>query len=202
MLANSYLEGDFDGIGVEFNIFQDTIYVIAPISGGPSESAGLQAGDKIVQVNGENVAGINISNQGVFEKLRGPKGTKVTLTILRKEAKKPLDYIITRNKIPTTSVDVSYMIDAATGYIKVNRFSANTYNEFKEALTERRKKGMKQLVLDLRDNPGGYMDRATKMADEFLSGTKKLCTPTAKATNTIRKPTPRATAILSMAPWW
>ncbi|MFC5271310.1 S41 family peptidase [Adhaeribacter terreus] len=173
-LANSYLEGDFDGIGVEFNIFQDTIYVIAPISGGPSESAGLQAGDKIVKVDGVNVAGINISNQGVFEKLRGPKGTKVTLTILRKEAKKPLTYTITRNKIPTTSVDVSYMIDAVTGYIKINRFSANTFDEFRSAITALRKKGMKQLVLDLRDNPGGYMDRATKIADEFLSGNKKI----------------------------
>jgi carboxyl-terminal processing protease len=173
-VANSYLEADFDGIGIEFNIFQDTIYVIAPISGGPSEAAGLQAGDKIVKVNGQNVAGTNISNQQVFEKLRGEKGTKVVLTILRKESKKPLAYTITRNKIPTTSVDVSYMIDAQTGYVKVNRFAANTYDEFKEALIGLRRKGMKQLVLDLRDNPGGYMDRATKIADEFISGRKKI----------------------------
>ena len=174
IVANSYLEGDFDGIGVEFNIFQDTIYVIAPISGGPSEAAGLQAGDKIIAVNGKKVAGVSITNQGVFEKLRGPKGTKVTLTILRKESKKPLSYTITRNKIPTTSVDVSYMIDGRIGYIKINRFSANTYDEFKAALGKLKQKGLQQLVLDLRDNPGGYMDKAIKIADEFISGNKKI----------------------------
>ncbi|KAA9340272.1 S41 family peptidase [Adhaeribacter soli] len=174
IVANSYLEGDFDGIGVEFNIFQDTIYVIAPISGGPSEAAGLQAGDKIIAVNGKKVAGVSITNQGVFEKLRGPKGTKVNLTILRKESKKPLSYTITRHKIPTTSVDVSYMIDGRTGYIKINRFSANTYDEFKSALGKLKQKGLQQLVLDLRDNPGGYMDKAIKIADEFISGNKKI----------------------------
>jgi len=174
IVANSYLEGDFDGIGVEFNIFQDTIFVISPISGGPSESAGLKPSDRIIKVNGQNVAGVKITNQEVFEKLRGPKGTRVTLTILRKESKKPLNYVITRNKIPTTSVDVSYMIDPQTGYIKINRFSANTYDEFKEALVAMRQKGMTRLVLDLRDNPGGYMDKATKIADEFISGNKKI----------------------------
>ncbi|HSI91736.1 MAG TPA: S41 family peptidase, partial [Adhaeribacter sp.] len=181
-LANSYLEGDFEGIGIEFNIFQDTIYVIAPISGGPSESAGLMAGDKIVKVDGKNVAGVNISNQGVFDKLRGPKGTKVNLTILRKEARKPLEFTITRNKIPTTSVDVSYMIDATTGYIKINRFAANTFEEFQDALTALKKKGMKRLLLDLRDNPGGYMNRANEIADEFLSGHKKIVYTDGKGT--------------------
>ena len=174
IVANSYLEADFDGIGVEFNIFQDTIFVIAPISGGPSESAGLRPSDRIIKVNGQNVAGVQISNQEVFEKLRGPKGTRVTLTILRKESKKPLSYVIIRNKIPTTSVDVHYMIDAHTGYIKINRFSANTYDEFDVALNELKKKGMNRLVLDLRENPGGYMDKATKIADEFISGNKKI----------------------------
>lgn len=173
-LANSYLEGNFNGIGIEFNIFQDTIYVIAPISGGPSEAAGLQANDKIVKVDGKVVAGVGISNQQVFEKLRGQKGTKVTITILRKESKKPLSFTLTRNKIPTTSVDVSYMVDANTGYIKINRFASNTYDEFKDALNALRKQGMTQLVLDLRDNPGGYMDRATKIADEFISGNKRI----------------------------
>lgn len=173
-MANAYLEGDFEGIGVEFNVFQDTIYVIAPISGGPADNAGLQAGDKIIKVNGQNVAGINITSKGVFDKLRGTKGTKVTLTILRKESNKPLSYTLTRNKIPTTSVDVSYMLNANIGYIKINRFAANTYDEFKTALGILKGKGMKQLVLDLRDNPGGYMDRATKIADEFISGNKKI----------------------------
>ncbi|MFN3403755.1 MAG: S41 family peptidase [Cytophagaceae bacterium] len=173
-IARSQLEGDFEGIGIEFNIIKDTIYVVAPISGGPSESVGLMAGDKIIKVDDKNVAGIGITNGDVFSKLRGPKGTKVKVTVARKNTAKPLDFTITRDKIPTFSVDVSYMIDANTGYIKVSRFSANTYTEFKQALTDLKAKGMKQLVIDLKDNPGGYMDRATKMADEFLDERKLI----------------------------
>ena len=168
-IARSQLEGDFEGIGIEFNIIKDTIYVVTPISGGPSEAVGLMAGDKIVKVDDKNVAGISITNQDVFSKLRGPKGTKVKVSIVRKGMRKQLiDFVITRDKIPTYSVDVFYMIDAVSGYIKVSRFSANTYNEFKSALDTLKTRGMKQLILDLRDNPGGYLDRATKMADEFL----------------------------------
>jgi carboxyl-terminal processing protease len=173
-MARSYLEGNFEGIGVEFNIFKDTLYVITPLSGGPSEAAGILAGDKIIKVDGENVAGIGITNEGVFKRLRGPKGSKVELTVKRGNAKKPLQFTISRNKIPTVSVDVSYMVNARTGYIKVSRFSATTFEEFKKALTELRKEGMEQLVLDLRGNPGGYMDHATRMADEFLSGNKLI----------------------------
>ncbi|WP_242922220.1 S41 family peptidase [Pontibacter liquoris] len=173
-MARSQLEGDFEGVGIEFNIFQDTIFVITPLSGGPSEAAGLQAGDKIVKVDGENVAGIGINNEGVFKRLRGPKGTQVGLTILRKGNKTPFNFTIQRSKIPTTSVDVSYMVDNKTGYIKVSRFSANTYEEFKQALTGLKKKGMQQLILDLRGNPGGYMDHAIRMADEFISGDKMI----------------------------
>src|SRR6185437_6886845 len=167
-IARSQLEGDFDGIGIEFNIIKDTIYVVTPISGGPSEAVGLLAGDKIVKVEGKNVAGVGITNHDVFSKLRGPKGTKVTVSISRKGKKTPIDFTITRDKIPTFSVDVFYMIDQTSGYIKVSRFSANTYTEFKQALDTLKGRGMKQLILDLRDNPGGYLDRATKMADEFL----------------------------------
>lgn len=173
-MARSYLEGDFEGIGVEFNIFKDTIYVVSPISGGPSEAAGIQAGDKIVKVNGETVAGIGITNEGVFKRLRGKQGSKVNLTILRDATRKPLNVSIERSKIPTSSVDVSYMVDNTTGYIKVSRFSANTYEEFKEALTKLKGKGMQQLILDLRGNPGGYMDHAIRMADEFVSGEKMI----------------------------
>ncbi|MCJ8165410.1 S41 family peptidase [Pontibacter sp. E15-1] len=173
-MARSYLEGDFEGIGIEFNIFNDTIYVISPLSGGPSEAAGILAGDKIIAVDGKKVAGTNINNEGVFKRLRGPKGSKVTLTIKREGTKKPLSITLERNKIPTHSVDVGYMVDNRTGYIKVSRFSATTYEEFKEALTTLKKKGLERLILDLRGNPGGYMDHAIRMADEFISGEKMI----------------------------
>ncbi len=173
-MVRSQLEGDFEGIGVEFNILHDTILVVAPISGGPSDQVGILAGDKIVKVDGENVTGKTLNNKLVFEKLRGPKGSKVKLTIKRKNEQKLMDYVVTRDKIPTYSVDVSYMVDDKTGYIKVSRFAANTYTEFKEHMAKLQKKGMQRLVLDLRDNPGGYMDRATQMADDFLAGNKMI----------------------------
>ncbi|MFC6996963.1 S41 family peptidase [Rufibacter roseus] len=173
-MARSYLESDFDGIGVEFNIFRDTLYVIAPISGGPSEQAGIQAGDKIIKVDGESIAGNTLTNETVFKKLRGPKGSKVDLTVLRRNENKPLQFTVTRKKIPSVSVDAGYMVDEQTGYIKVSRFSNGTYPEFKAKLGDLKKKGMKRLILDLRDNPGGYLDHATRMADEFISGSKKL----------------------------
>ncbi|NEM96130.1 S41 family peptidase [Pontibacter sp. BT327] len=181
-MARSYLEGDFEGIGVEFNIFKDTIYVITPLSGGPSEAAGLMAGDKIIRVNGETVAGTGITNEGVFKRLRGKKGSEVKLDIMRRDNQKLLPFAIKRDKIPTVSVDVSYMVNDKTGYIKVSRFSAHTFDEFKEALAGLKKKGMNQLILDLRGNPGGYMDHATRMADEFLSGNKLLVYTDGKGT--------------------
>lgn len=173
-IARSQLEGDFEGIGIEFNIIKDTIYVVAPISGGPSESAGLAAGDKIVKVDGKKMGGAGISNADVFGKLRGKKGTQVKITVLRKGSPALLDFTITRDKIPTYSVDVSYMIDSTSGYIKISRFAANTYAEFKNALDALKAKGMKRLMLDLRDNPGGYLDKATKIADEFIEGHKLI----------------------------
>jgi carboxyl-terminal processing protease len=173
-IARAQLEGDFEGIGIEFNIIKDTIYVVAPISGGPSEAAGLMAGDKIIMVDGKNMAGKEISNADVFGKLRGKKGTQVKISVLRKGTPKPFDFIIIRDKIPTFSVDVSYMIDPTSGYIKISRFAANTYTEFKEALTGLKAKGMKRLILDLRDNPGGYLDKATKIADEFIDDHKLI----------------------------
>lgn len=173
-LANAPLDGAFEGIGIEFNIFKDTIYVVAPLSGGPSEKAGLISGDKIITIDDENVAGINISNRGVIDRLRGTKGTEVTVGILRKSEKDLLYFTITRDKIPQYSVDVSYMINEDIGYIKVSRFAATTYHEFVEALSKLKSKGMQKLILDLQSNPGGYMDQAIKMVDELLGGDKLI----------------------------
>ena len=173
-LTKSQLEGEFEGIGVEFNLIHDTIYVVAPISGGPSEAAGLKPGDKIVQVNGKTIAGTNLSNKKVFELLRGPKGSKVELGVQRRGRDELVDYTVVRDKIPQHSVAVNYMVNDEVGYIKVTRFSATTYEEFNKALSELQEKGMKKLILDLQDNPGGYMDRAINMADEFISGNKLI----------------------------
>jgi carboxyl-terminal processing protease len=170
--ANEDLRGNFDGIGIEFNIFNDTIVVIAPLSGGPSEALGLQSGDKIVTVDDKNVAGVGITTAGVMKALKGPRGTEVKVTVLRRD--KQIDYTIIRDKIPQHSVDVSYMVDKETGYIKVNRFSATTFEEFKSGLQKLKDKGMKKLILDLQGNPGGYMNMAIEMADEFLPSGKKI----------------------------
>jgi carboxyl-terminal processing protease len=173
-ISKSQLEGKFDGIGIEFNIFKDTIYVVAPLSGGPSQKVGLLSGDKIIKVDGENAAGIGITNRIVFDLLRGPKGTEVVVDIKRRGDNELLTFNIIRDKIPQSSVDVFYMIDEEVGYIKVSRFSATTYDEFKKALIGLNEKGMKKLILDLTGNPGGYMDRAVNMADELISGDKMI----------------------------
>ncbi|RYC72144.1 MULTISPECIES: S41 family peptidase [Spirosoma] len=172
--ARSQLEGGFDGIGIEFNIYKDTVYVVTPLAGGPSETAGILSGDKIIKVDDQALAGGKIENSAVFKALRGKRGTDVRLTILRKGDEKPKVFTITRDRIPTYSVDAAYMVDGKTGYIKVNRFSETTYDEFKSALAALRAEGMSQLLLDLRNNPGGYMDRATSIADEFIAGNKLL----------------------------
>ena len=172
--ARSQLEGGFDGIGVEFNIYKDTVYVVTPLAGGPSESAGIQSGDKIIRVNETALTGPKVDNTTVFKTLRGKRGSEVKLTILRRGNREPQAYTVTRDRIPTYSVDAAYMVDDKTGYIKVNRFSETTYDEFKTALASLKQQGLKQLMLDLRNNPGGYMDRATSLADEFISGNKLL----------------------------
>ncbi len=173
-LAKSQLEGEFEGIGIEFNIVKDTIYVVAPLSGGPSEEAGLVSGDKIVEVDGKDVAGIGIDNQDVFDMLRGPKGSNVEVGIKRRGQNEVLHFNIIRDKIPQESIDVSYMVDNEIGYIKVSRFAATTYDEFRKALSELKEQGMKKLIIDLQDNPGGYMDRAINIADEMLSDNKLI----------------------------
>ena len=165
---NEPMEGSFDGIGVEFNLIKDTILVVAPISGGPSQSVGIFSGDKIISVNGETIAGTGLKNEDVFKLLRGKRGTKVNVGILRKGYRELLEFEITRDKIPIYSVDVSYMIDPELGYIKINRFAANTYKEFINASKKLLDSGMKKLVLDLRNNPGGYLDAAINISNEFL----------------------------------
>jgi carboxyl-terminal processing protease len=173
-VAQASLEGNFEGIGIEFQIFNDTVTVITPISGGPSELVGLQSGDKIIDVDGKVFAGTKITVNDVFEKLRGGKGTIVKLSIKRKGIRGLLPFIIIRDKIPTYSVDAAYIYAPKTGYIKVSRFGENTYQEFKQALDKLKSQGMERLILDLRDNPGGYLDHATRIADEFLDDEKLI----------------------------
>lgn len=172
--ANEDLKGNFEGIGIEFNIFHDTLFVVAALSGGPSEAVGLRSGDKIIKVNDTLIAGVNLTNRDVQRHLKGPKGTEVKIEVLRKNKKEPITFTIIRDKIPQFSVDASYMIDPEIGYIKVNRFSQTTHEEVKAAMTKLRKEGMKKLVLDLQGNPGGYMDQAIAVADEFLPAGEKI----------------------------
>jgi carboxyl-terminal processing protease len=172
--ANEDLKGNFEGIGIEFNIFHDTLFVVAALSGGPSEAVGLRSGDKIIKVNDTTIAGVNLTNRDVQRHLKGPKGTEVKIEVLRKKKKEPITFTIIRDKIPQFSVDASYMIDPEIGYIKVNRFSQTTHEEVKAAMTKLRKEGMKKLVLDLQGNPGGYMDQAIAVADEFLPAGEKI----------------------------
>ena len=166
---NEPLKGNFDGVGIQFNILKDTIFVVSPISGGPSEKVGIMAGDRIVQVEEENVAGIGIKNSDVQRLLKGPRGTLVNVGILRRGTKKVLDFEITRDKIPIYSIEASYMADPKTGYIKISRFAATTIQEFRTALAELKEEGMDNLILDLQGNGGGYLRTAIDVADEFLS---------------------------------
>jgi carboxyl-terminal processing protease len=167
-LAQSQLDGEFDGIGVEFGIIRDTIYVVAPLTGGPSEALGIQSGDQIIAVDGKTVAGIGVTNRDVFDLLRGPKGSKVMVDIKRKNQSDLIPYEITRDKIPQYSINASYMVNNEIGYIKVTRFAATTYDEFKSSIEDLKSKGMKKLIVDLQGNPGGYMGAAINMADELL----------------------------------
>ncbi|MEJ0055508.1 MAG: S41 family peptidase [Bacteroidota bacterium] len=172
--ANEDLQGNFEGIGIEFNIFHDTLVVVTALSGGPSEAVGLRPGDKIIKVGDKLIANVGLTTPQVMKLLKGPKGTEARLEIIRKNSKDPLKFTIIRDKIPQHSVDVSYMIDPETGYIKINRFSQTTFEEFHASLDKLRKDGMKKLVLDLQGNPGGYMNQAIDLADEFLSEGKKI----------------------------
>lgn len=173
--VNESLSGKFSGIGVEFFILDDTIMVVSALSGGPSEAVGIQAGDKIIMVEDSTIAGVGITSLGVADLLKGDKGTKVNVGIRRGDAKELLNFEITRDEIPLYSVDAGYMINDETGYIKVNRFSGKTYEEFmKKMETMIEKEGMKHLILDLRQNPGGYLQEATKILNQLFNDKGEL----------------------------
>lgn len=165
---NEPLQGNFSGIGIQFNMNRDTLYVIQTIVGGPSEKVGILAGDRIVSVNDTVIAGVKMKNTDIMKRLRGEAGTVVRVSVLRKGVKEPIEFRIVRDKIPIYSIDASYMADKETGYIRVSRFAATTDKEFSDALKALKKKGMKNLIVDLQGNGGGYLVSAIGMADEFL----------------------------------
>ncbi|MEI7594857.1 MAG: S41 family peptidase [Bacteroidota bacterium] len=172
--VNESLEGSFDGIGIEFNIQRDTIMVVSAIPGGPSEKMGILAGDRIVKIDNKKAAGVKITNDQVFKKLRGKAGTIVTISILRNGHSKLADYTIERDKIPSKSIDTYYMITNEIGFIKLNKFSLTSYDEFLEGVKSLMNQGMKKLIFDLRGNGGGYLNAAIDICDEFLPKNKLI----------------------------
>ena len=171
---NAPLKGSFSGVGIRFQILKDTIMVVQAIPGGPSEKVGLMAGDQIIKINDQLVAGIGMKNKGVRDRLLGDKGTKVNVSIKRRNQKNIIDFEIVRDKIPIYSVDASYMVNSNTGYIKLNNFSSTTISEIRKATFDLKDQGMENLVLDLQNNGGGYLRTAVDLSDEFLSGIKKI----------------------------
>ena len=165
-------QGSFEGIGVEFQVLNDTLLVVAAIPGGPSEALGIQSGDKILRI--DDSSAIGITQEQVPKKLRGPKGTKVRVSILRSGIAGLLDFEITRDKIPLYTVDASFMVTSDIGYIRVTRFAATTHDEFVEGLTKLRKEGLKRLILDLRGNAGGFLEQAFKISDELMPQGRKI----------------------------
>ncbi len=164
--------GSFDGVGIEYDVVNDTLLVVSPIAGGPSELVGIQAGDKIIAIDSKSAVGI--TRDEVQKKLRGPKGTKVTVTVVRAGLDKPLEFEIIRDKIPLYSVTASFIVNGEVGYVYVNRFSETTGKELEDALAKLKAQGMKELVLDLRDNPGGLLDQAVNVASDFLPKGKTI----------------------------
>ena len=171
---NEPLQGGFDGIGISFNMMNDTLFIIEVISGGPSEKVGLLPGDRILLVDKESISGVKMANREVMKRLKGPKGTMVTVTVKRRNMPELLEFKIIRDKIPIYSLDASFMVDKKTGYIRLNRFGATTVDEFRQAFDELKKQGMTQLILDLESNGGGYMTAANELADEFLPSNKSI----------------------------
>ena len=165
---NEPLQGNFEGIGVQFNMVDDTLLVIQPVSKGPSEKVGIMAGDRIVSVNDTAIAGVKMAREEIMRRLRGPKGTKVRLGIVRRGVAETLKFTVKRDKIPVKSVDAVYMIRPGVGYIRIGNFGATTYAEFMRGLEQLRKEGMRDLILDLQDNGGGYLQAAVQVANEFL----------------------------------
>jgi C-terminal processing protease CtpA/Prc len=178
---NAPLKGSFTGVGIRFQIFKDTIMVVQAIPGGPSEKVGLMAGDRIINIDNELVAGKGIKNTGVRDRLLGDKGTVVEVGVKRGVSKEILDFSIIRDKIPIYSVDASYMVNTNTGYIKLNNFSSTSIKEIRKSVFELRDQGMLNLILDLQNNGGGYLRTAVELADELLPGNKKNCINKRKA---------------------
>ncbi|UTW66295.1 S41 family peptidase [bacterium SCSIO 12643] len=178
---NEPLEGNFEGVGIQFNILHDTITVVSPIAGGPSEKLGIRAGDKIIEIDDKVVAGVGFTNKDVADHLRGKKGTKVTVGIARKGESELLDFEITRDKIPIYSMDAAYLATPKTGYIKLNRFAAQSMTEVGTAIDSLQKLGMENLILDLRGNSGGYLRTAIQLADNFLEAGKLVVYTKGKA---------------------
>ena len=163
------LQGNFEGIGVQFNLLNDTIIIISPTPGGPSEKVGIQSGDRIISIAGEKVTGIGLSTTGVRKRLMGPKGTTVIITVYRRGVKDPLEFTIVRDKIPVNSLDAAYMISGDVGYIKLSRFSEQTAIEFDKAVEQLKLQKMENLIIDLRGNSGGYMVPAVQIVDQLLA---------------------------------
>ncbi|MDR1918899.1 MAG: S41 family peptidase [Tannerellaceae bacterium] len=168
------LQGNFDGIGIQFNVLTDTLYIIQVIAGGHSEKVGLLAGDRIVMVDDTLIAGVKMKNTDIMKRLRGPRGTEVRVKVLRRNQPQLMDFRIIRDKIPVHSLDAAYMADRQTGYIRLSRFAASSTDEFLSALTQLQKEGMKNLILDLQGNGGGYLNIAIDLADEFLDKGKLI----------------------------
>ena len=172
--ANEPLKGHFGGVGIEFNIVNDTVCVVSVIAGGPAEGVGILPGDKIISADGKKVSGVKIVNQDVMTSLKGESGTKVSVKIKRNNGRKLLDFSITRGTIPIYSVDFADIITDSIGYIKISRFAATTYDEYTNAYRKLQKQGMKKLIIDLRGNSGGLLHTAVDLADEFLSEDKEI----------------------------
>lgn len=168
------LDGSFSGIGIQFQLFNDTVCVVEAMSGGPAEKVGIMAGDRIVSVDGKNIASINISNEDVFKLLRGKKNTKVTLGIRRPGSPKVVNFTVKRGDIPVTSIDAAYMVSPTVGYVKINKFARNTYAEFLQSMTSLTNRGARDFIIDLRGNTGGYMEPAIMMVNEFLPARCKI----------------------------
>jgi carboxyl-terminal processing protease len=168
------LESNFDGIGIQFNMLYDTLYVVQVISGGPSEKVGLLAGDRIIYVEDSLIAGVNMKNTDIQKRLRGPRGTEVRIKVRRNNRAELIEFKITRGNIPITSLDAAYMADKTTGYIRLSRFAISSVDEFNKAMEKLKKQGMQNLILDLQNNGGGYMHIANHLADEFLGKNKLI----------------------------
>ena len=167
---NEPLQGNFDGIGVQFNMLNDTLFIINTVSGGPSEKVGVLAGDRIISVNDTTIAGVKMKTPDIMKRLRGPKGTKVNIQVQRRGVKDLIAFRIERDKIPIYSIDAVYMADPTTGYIRVSRFGATTHDEFVEGIKKLKDQGMQNLIIDLEGNGGGYLNAAIEMANEMLDG--------------------------------